>query len=133
MPKNFRAAALAIALPFAAQAAPTQDPMTLTGHDHTVKECMEASEFILHAAQARDNKQSGTKFMQRLEDDLTLVRKFPPHLRWFVYSKTHEEFLRAWVKEVFATQRSPQELQRDALVRCQGGRAPNPVDSLNPF
>lgn len=131
MPKTFRATAVALLVPFAVQAGPillfpppAMPPFSLQGGEHTIRECAEASEFILHAAQARDNGQSGTKFKQRLEDDLELVRRYPPHLRWFVQNQQHEAFLRAMVAEVFGTKREAEELQQETLLRCQGVRNP---------
>ncbi len=145
MVKSFRAAAAALLLPLVVQASPVLlyppapvPPFSLKGGEHTVRECMEASDFILHAAQSRDNGRSGDQFKQRLEDDMQLVRRYPPHLRWFVQNERHEAFLRAMVREVFGSKRSAEELQQETLLRCQGVQNPhsymNRLDGQpNPF
>jgi len=85
---------------------------------HSARECREGGDFIRNAALSRDAGASREFFVGRLEDDLLVIRAFPPALRWFAHDAGDEAFLRAEVHEVFDAP-SPGELHRDAfLERC---------------
>ena len=83
----------------------------------TMAECLEGSDFIAHAAIARDNGQSRDAFIARLDDDLTLIHAFPPELRWFAKDADDERFLRDEAQAVFDTPTSPDN-HRTAFLRA---------------
>lgn len=85
---------------------------------HSSRECREGGDFIRNAALSRDAGASREFFVGRLEDDLVMIRAYPPALRWFVHDTADEAFLRTEVHAVFDAP-SPSELHRDAFVeRC---------------
>jgi hypothetical protein len=99
--------AAATALAFGAAAQP-----------HSARECREGGDFIRNAALSRDAGASREFFVGRLEDDLVMIRAYPPALRWFAHNTEDEAFLRAEVHEVFDAP-AQSELHRDAFVeRC---------------
>lgn len=121
MLKKFRAAAVAALLPALALAAPGGDnPLVGRQFSHTIKECWEGSQFIMHAAQSRDNGYSSAKFKMQLEADFRILRRLPLASRWFIYTPEDEKFVRAWVNEAYDKKRNPEELAQEFLVRCQG-------------
>jgi len=83
----------------------------------TMAECLEGSDFIAHAAIARDNGQSRDAFIARLDGDLTLIHAFPPELRWFAKDADDERFLREEAQAVFDTPASPDD-HRTAFLRA---------------
>jgi len=83
----------------------------------TMAECLEGSDFIAHAAIARDNGQSRDAFIARLDDDLTLIHAFPPELRWFAKDADDERFLREEAHAVFDAPTSPDN-HRTAFLRA---------------
>jgi len=85
---------------------------------HSARECREGGDFIRNAALSRDAGASREFFVGRLEDDMLMIRAYPPALRWFVHDAADEAFLRTEVHAVFDAP-SPSELHRDAfLERC---------------
>ena len=99
--------AAAAALSFGAAAQP-----------HSARECREGSDFIRNAALSRDHGVTRDFFVARLEDDLVMIRAYPPELRWFAHDSRDEAFLRAEVHAVFDAP-TASELHRDAfLERC---------------
>ena len=83
----------------------------------TMAECLEGSDFIAHAAIARDNGQSRDAFIARLDGDLTLIHAFPPELRWFAKDADDERFLREEAHAVFDAPTSPDN-HRTAFLRA---------------
>ena len=70
-------------------------------HSLTLAECNEGGEFIRNAALARDNGMTREFFVGRLEEDLSLIKAFPPSLRWFVQDSGDEKLLTEAVLDVF--------------------------------
>ena len=70
-------------------------------HPLTLAECREGGEFIRHAAMSRDAGITREFFMDRLEQDIALVRSFPPELRWFVQDDQDVRLLSAAAASVF--------------------------------
>ncbi len=106
--KLLAAAALALALAAAPCAA----------HVPSVQECREGSEFILHAAQARDAGATREFFIGRLQDDLAAIRAFPKSLRWFAQDAADEAVLTAAAEAVFDAPRRAELHQSAFLAAC---------------
>ncbi|MEO8164792.1 MAG: hypothetical protein ABI619_05290 [Betaproteobacteria bacterium] len=70
-------------------------------HALTVAECTEGGEFIRNAALARDNGVTREFFTGKLEEDLALIRAFPPQLRWFAQDADDEKLLTDAVSAIF--------------------------------
>ncbi len=100
---------------FAAAASVTAGASTLS-----VADCFEGSDFIAHAALARDNGMSRDAFMGRLEEDLLLIHAFPPALRWFAKDDADEVFLTLAAREVFDTPDTPEGHRARFLASCLG-------------
>ncbi|MSQ58268.1 MAG: hypothetical protein EXR36_01065 [Betaproteobacteria bacterium] len=89
-------------------------------HPPAFEECLEASEFILHAAMSRDNGMTRQDFMGRVEADLRAIQGFPPEYRWFAQDEDDERFLVHHSANVFDDPRTPQIHQSDFLNACVG-------------
>jgi hypothetical protein len=90
-------------------------------HAITLVECREGGEFIRNAALARDAGVTRDFFIGKLEEDLMLIRAFPPQLRWFVQDEADEQFLSERAEQVFDAPRQPEEHEtafvRDCLLQ----------------
>jgi hypothetical protein len=53
----------------------------------SVADCFEGSDFIAHAAAARENGMTREAFLNRMDEDLQLIQAFPPALRWFAHDE----------------------------------------------
>lgn len=84
----------------------------------TVDDCLEASDFIEHAAQSRDNGMTRDAFMTRLSGDFALIRAFPPELRWFAKDEDDERFLAREAEQVFDAPSAPADHRRTFLRAC---------------
>jgi hypothetical protein len=87
-------------------------------HVPSVQECREGSEFILHAAQARDAGATREFFIGRLQDDLVAIRAYPRSLRWFAQDAQDEALLTGAAEGVFDTPRRPELHQSAFLAQC---------------
>lgn len=87
-------------------------------HDLTLNECIEGSDFIMHAAQARDYGLSRDEFLGRMESDIRAIKAFPPQLRWFVQDIDDEELLVGYARLVFDDPKAPDNHQSDFLQAC---------------
>jgi len=87
---------------------------------HTVAECFEGSDFIGNAAMARDNGVSRAAFLDRLEEDLAMIRAYPPALRWFAKDAADERLLQDAAAEVFDAPRRPDVHRARFLEICFG-------------
>jgi hypothetical protein len=105
-----RVASLALALLCATSAA--------SASIASLAECGEAADFIANAARARDNGMAGGDFLTRLDDDLVVIRSFPPALRWFARDADDEAFLRQFVTRVFSQPRDPLQHRAEFLGAC---------------
>jgi len=87
-------------------------------HVPSPQECREGSDFIFHAAQARDAGATRAFFVGRLRDDLVAIRAYPKSLRWFAQDAADEALLTGAAEAVFDAPRRA-ELHRSAfLTRC---------------
>ena len=84
----------------------------------SVDDCLEASDFIAHAAQSRDNGMTREAFMNRLTGDFALIRAFPPELRWFAKDEDDERFLARAAEHVFDAPSAPADHRRIFLRAC---------------
>jgi hypothetical protein len=96
-------------------------------HAHSAGECSEGGDFIRNAALARDSGATREFFVGRLEEDLMMIRAFPPALRWFVHDPEDESFLRAEVEAVFDAPVTSERHRDGFLERCaRRAGQPNP-------
>ena len=87
-------------------------------HDLSLNECVEGSDFIMHAAQSRDYGLSRDEFIGRMQGDLLAIQSFPRELRWFVQDEEDEALLVAHAERVFDAPQAPQAHQTDFLDSC---------------
>ena len=92
-------------------------PCSASASAPTMNECLEGADFIANAALARDNGVERDAFVERLENDMTLIHAFPPELRWFVKDVDDERFLHAQVETVFDDPAAPAD-HRNAFLRA---------------
>ena len=85
---------------------------------HSAGECREGGDFIGNAALSRDGGATREFFIGRLEQDLQMIRAFPPALRWFVHDPDDENFLRAEVAAVFDAPQPSERHRSEFLARC---------------
>ena len=85
---------------------------------HSSRECREGGDFIRNAALSRDTGTTREFFVGRLEEDLVMIRAFPPALRWFVHNPDDESFLRGEVEAVFDAPASSEQHRAGFLERC---------------
>ena len=89
-----------------------------TAHNISLAECSEGGEFIRNAALARENGVTREFFLNKLEEDLLVIRAFPPELRWFVQDESDEAFLITRAAEVFDEPRKPEEHEAAFVRDC---------------
>jgi len=89
-------------------------------HVPSVQECREGSEFIYHAAQARDAGATRAFFIGKLEGDLMAIRAFPKSLRWFAQDGDDEKLLEGAAEAVFDAPRRPELHGKAFLAKCLG-------------
>ena len=87
-------------------------------HVPSMQECREGSEFILHAAQARDAGATRALFIGRLHDDLVAIRAFPRSLRWFAQDSDDEALLTGAAEDVFDAPLRPELHESAFLAQC---------------
>jgi hypothetical protein len=87
-------------------------------HDLTLDECIEGSDFIMHAAMSRDYGISREVFLEHMQNDLKAIQQFPPQLRWFVQDNDDEQLLVEAAQSVFDVPREPTLHQSDFLTVC---------------
>ena len=93
-------------------------PYVAAAHDLTLDECLEGSDFIMHAAMSRENGMTREAFLDRMESDIHLIQVFPPELRWFVQDQDDAELLTSAARLVFDSPREPQSHQSEFLAAC---------------
>jgi hypothetical protein len=103
-------------------------PYLAPAHDLTFDECLEGSDFIMHAAMSRENGMTREAFLERMESDINLIQAFPPELRWFVQDQDDEELLTSAARLVFDSPREPQSHQSEFLEAC-AARVGNSTDA----
>jgi len=92
--------------------------LTALGHDLTLQECNEGGEFIRNAALARDNGMTRAFFVGKLEEDLIMIRAFPPQLRWFAQDASDERLLTEAVLQVFDAPLKPEQHEAAFIMNC---------------
>ena len=90
----------------------------VAAHDLTLDECLEGSDFIMHAAMSRENGMTREAFLERMESDIRLIQAFPPQLRWFVQDEDDEQLLTWAARLVFDSPREPESHQSEFLAAC---------------
>jgi hypothetical protein len=93
-------------------------PYVAAAHDLTLDECLEGSDFILHAAMSRENGMTREAFLGRMESDIRAIQQIPPQLRWFVQDQDDEELLTHAAQLVFDLPREPESHQSEFLAAC---------------
>jgi hypothetical protein len=84
----------------------------------SLTECLEGSDFVGNAALSRENGVSEKKFMERMQQDFTLIHAFPQELRWFVHDPDDELYLLGAARNVFERPAPPEEHRRTFLESC---------------
>jgi hypothetical protein len=93
-------------------------PARSSAHSLSVNECKEGSDFIRNAAVARDNGAAETSFIDRISDDIEIIRAFPPQLRWFVQDDDDAKLLLSAAVNVFDHPKSAHAHQVDFFNNC---------------
>ncbi len=84
----------------------------------TLAECVEGADFIGNAARSRDNGMPRDAFIGRLEDDLVVIRAFPPAMRWFAKDAADERFLMQAATRVYDHPLAPAQHRSEFLAAC---------------
>jgi len=84
----------------------------------SLDECLEGSEFILHAAMSRDQGMTRDDFVGRVHADLAAIQQFPPELRWFAQDEEDAALLVHASEKVFDQPQQAREHQADFLETC---------------
>ena len=103
--------------------------MQALAHSLTLTECTEGGEFIRNAALARDNGVTRDFFVNKLTEDLMMIRSFPPALRWFVQDSSDEKFLSEAVFKVFDEPVGAEQHEATFIGECL--RTADSVDHKN--
>lgn len=93
-------------------------PCVCASHELTLEECLEGSDFIMHAAMSRENGMTREAFLERMENDIHAIQAFPAELRWFVQDDDDAELLTSAARLVFDAPRDPQRHQSEFLATC---------------
>jgi hypothetical protein len=99
-------------------------------HSLTRAECDEGGEFIRNAALARDAGVTREFFVGRLVEDLSLIRAFPPQLRWFVQDAEDEKLLTEAVFDVFDAPVKAEQHEAAFIRACMHAAAATGEDSI---
>jgi hypothetical protein len=84
----------------------------------SLAECFEGSDFIANAARSRDAGMSQAAFVDRMEQDFSVIQSVPSDLRWFVHDADDEAFLLAEAREVFVHPGAVKSHQQMFLQDC---------------
>jgi hypothetical protein len=93
-------------------------PAIAMAHQPSRQECAEGGDFIKNAALARDHGMPEASFISRIQDDIEVIKAFPPPLRWFVQDDEAAEFLIAAATEVFRKPKDAGKHQADFVKAC---------------
>jgi hypothetical protein len=93
-------------------------PAVCMAHQPSRQECAEGGDFIKNAALARDHGMQEASFISRIQDDIEVIKSFPPPLRWFVQDDEAAEFLIAAATEVFRKPKEASKHQADFVKAC---------------
>ena len=100
MPKLFLTAFF-IVVSFSITPAYAQNEPLQTRFELSIQECREAGDFIKNAALSRDNGITREFFIQKIEDDLIVIKSYPAEMRWFAKDDYREALLLGAAKRVF--------------------------------
>jgi len=98
----------------------------------SLTECLEGSDFVGNAALSRENGISAQKFMERMQQDFTLIHLYPQELRWFVHDLDDEAYLLGAARDVFEHPAPPEEHRRTFLESCFARMAALPTGDHAP-
>jgi hypothetical protein len=93
-------------------------PSRSYAHPLSVSECKEGGDFIRNAALARDNGVAPAAFLDRISDDIEIIRSFPSQLRWFVQDDSDAKLLLSATANVFQHPKTPHAHQVDFFNDC---------------
>lgn len=93
-------------------------PFAVQAHDLSMTECHEGRDFIRNAALSRDQGLSRDEFIGRMQEDLELIKAFPPDLRWFVQDAEDETLLVDAAQSVFDRPVDPEQHGEEFLTSC---------------
>jgi hypothetical protein len=105
-------------------------PAICVAHQPTRQECTEGGDFIKNAALARDRGMPEESFLARIQDDIEIIKAFPPQLRWFVQDDEAAEFLIAAATDVFRKPKEARTHQADFVKACLRKVGAKPVVRL---
>ncbi|MEQ1881895.1 MAG: hypothetical protein ABL878_13085 [Burkholderiales bacterium] len=91
---------------------------TSAAHAIAPGECSEGGEFIRNAALARDAGITRQFFVDKMIEDLIVIRAYPPALRWFVQDEFDEKFLSDQVFKVFDEPVEAEEHEAFFISEC---------------
>ncbi len=89
-----------------------------SAHELSARECMEGSDYIRNAALSRDGGVTEQAFMDVFEQDMVMIARVPPSLRWFVQDHDDEALLRAALAEVFHRPLTPPQHAQNFAQEC---------------
>jgi hypothetical protein len=95
-------------------------PACCAAHEFSIQECVEGSDFIKNTALARDRGVSEAAFMDKMRDDIEIIKGFPPQLRWFVQDDEDASFLIDAATTVFQDPKTARLHQTEFFVSCLG-------------
>lgn len=95
-------------------------PVYGAAHEFSVQECVEGSDLIKNTALARDRGTNEEAFLSKLRDDIEIIQRFPPQLRWFVQDDDDAKFLIDATTAVFQEPKTARMHQTDFFVSCIG-------------
>lgn len=101
-------------------------PAICFAHALSPQECAEGGDFIRNAALARDSGMTEEQFMSRIEEDLEVIKAFPPELRWFVQDDNDAQMLLTAASSVFREPKQAAAHRHEFLIACMS-RAGNEV------
>ncbi len=87
-------------------------------HELSTDECREGTDYIRNAALSRDSGMSESAFMDIFDNDMAMISRVPPSLRWFVQDKDDEHFLRSALSDVFRRPQTPQQHAENFAEAC---------------
>lgn len=93
-------------------------PAVSMAHQPSRQECREGGDFIKNAALARDRGMPEESFISRIQEDIEVIKAFPPPMRWFVQDDEAAEFLIAAATEVFRKPKEASKHQADFIRSC---------------
>ncbi|MFC7515478.1 hypothetical protein ACFQUU_10715 [Herbaspirillum sp. GCM10030257] len=106
-------------------------PAICFSHALSPQECAEGGDFIRNAALARDNGMTEEQFMSRIEEDLEVIKAFPPELRWFVQDDNDAQLLLTAASSVFREPKQAAVHRLEFLIACMN-RAGNDAQRTVP-